>query len=160
MYFDEVDIDGAVALMSQNPSVEAKIVTEICGRNAEVRLFGHSVRVIPYDRYLDIKGKQQTIGKEWKLSIVIFLFLFVLTEIYAMFRYNYFVGYDWYHLLLRVTNKVSYTIVKWGELSVRIFHEVFPFLLTAFAGQRFGDSPFRGSQEFLSSLVISIVNSR
>lgn len=107
---------GAVALMGQTPDTKAKVVTEICGKNTHavevVKNFGQdalgfSVKIVPFDRYLDIKGKQQTIGKEWIVSIIILLVIFALTEIYAMLRYNYFKGYDWYHLLLQTTNKVS-----------------------------------------------------
>ena len=116
---------GAVALMAQTPSNKSKIVTEICGRNADAvqavkdfgeRGLGFDVKVVPHECYRDIRDKQQTIGKEWKVAILSLLALFVLTEIYAMFRYNYNKGYDWYHLLLQVTNKVSATALKASQL--------------------------------------------
>ena len=108
--------NGAVSLMAQKPSTKAKLVTEICGSHAhaveQVKLFGQdalgfSVKTIPYDCYTDIKSVQQSIGKEWLRSTMILLVIFVLAEIYAMVRYNHWKGYDWFHLPLQVTNKVS-----------------------------------------------------
>lgn len=106
--------NGAMDLLSQKPSRKTEVPTTICGPDEDSVLvvkhfagegLGFNAKVVPYRQWDELARRQQDLGKEWLQASVILLVIFILTEIYALLRYNVKKGYDWSHLPLQVTNK-------------------------------------------------------
>ncbi|CAM9867004.1 unnamed protein product, partial [Heterosigma akashiwo] len=53
----------------------------------------------------EMTQSQNSLGDHWQQATTIMLVIFVLAELYAIWRYNIEKGYNWYHLPLQVTNK-------------------------------------------------------
>lgn len=56
--------------------------------------------------------------------MIILLVIFNLAEIYVIVRYNHWKGYDWFHLPLQVTNRVSLASAKWSQSAPMSCHSV------------------------------------
>lgn len=106
--------NGAVDILLDKPFSKKSMVTNICGRSMDavdkVKSFaeealGFSAKIVPVDQYQEIAMNQDSFRDDWVHATYIILVLFVLTELYAILRYNVFKGYAWYHLPIQVTNK-------------------------------------------------------
>ena len=114
---------GAVDILLDKPSNKKPLTTILCGNNIRavqtVKKFAQEalgfgfVKIVPHSRYHDISMNQTSMSKDYVHAAYIMIFLFVLTEVYAIMRYNVWKGYEWYHLPLQVTNKA----ICWTSLT-------------------------------------------
>lgn len=86
---------GAVDVLLNKPYSKNKVPAKMCSRYPEVvdivKAFGEEslgmdVKVVPYERFLDIAQHQNTLGTEWMQSTYILLVVFALSEFYALLR--------------------------------------------------------------------------
>jgi hypothetical protein len=108
---------------------------------------GLSVKVVPFERFDDIKLSQNALGKEWVHAAYILLFVFAYSEFYAVLRYNVYKGYAWYHLPIQITNKA----ICWTSLTGFALAQV-PGILARFSNAWVRDNLARKN----STLVWSI----
>jgi predicted dinucleotide-binding enzyme len=115
--------NGAVNLLQQKPSTKTVLVTEICGPDnqavKEVVEFtaqlGLLPRVVPVERFDQLRGSQQTIGDEWIHSTILMIALFCLTFLYvilAAWQRPY--GFEWYQLPTRYCSKAFAWTATYG----------------------------------------------
>lgn len=113
---------GAVDILLNKPNSKNKIASIMCSSNktaldivksfAEESL-GMAIKVVPFERYEDIALEQNSYGDEWCHAAYVLLFIFAISETYAILRYNVFKGYEWFHLPIQVTNKgVCWTAIN------------------------------------------------
>lgn len=93
---------GAADILLNKPFSKTKICTTICSRDKKsleiVTFFaeeslGLSCKAIPFEQYENIAQHQNSLGEEWIHASMLILFIFALTETYAVLRYNVFKGY-------------------------------------------------------------------
>ena len=121
-YVKAFNDNGAVDLLLHDEdyaisSSKKLMVTSMCGKDMKsvkvVESFAKQglgfdiIKIVPYNRktYKSMSANQNAIGKDYLYSIYITLFIFALTWIYAIMRYNVHKGYEWFHLPIQVTNK-------------------------------------------------------
>ena len=93
---------GAVDILLHKPYSKAKVATTMCSPHRKAldavqffakEAFGMDVKNIPYNRYHDVAMHQNSMGKEWCHATYVMLFIFAISELYAVLRYNVFKGY-------------------------------------------------------------------
>jgi hypothetical protein len=115
---------GAVEILSNKAAAKKKNVTKMCPPTKSAlettqrlteQSFGLEVKIVACERYREIANYQNTIGDEWWIHAPrIMVMVFALCELYAMLRFNVYKGYNWFHLLLQVTNKG----ISWAAVAV------------------------------------------
>lgn len=107
---------GASDILSNKAAAKRKILTKACSPSKGVieiisriaeQSFGLDVKMVPYEQYPELVMSQNSLGQEWMYAATIMLGIFVLTELYAVFRYNVFKGYEWFHLPIQVSALVD-----------------------------------------------------
>jgi hypothetical protein len=135
--------NGAVNLLLDQPHSKKPKVINMCGNNLDAvatvkvlaeEALGFSVKIVPCELYLDSAMNQNSIGDDWVYATYSMIALFVLTEIYAVVRYNVWKDYDWFHLPIQVTNKA----ICWTALNAFAL-TMLPGLMARFFDALFAD---------------------
>jgi len=147
---------GAVDVLLDKPHSKTQFRTKMCSSDMDalkvVKAFaeeslGLSVKIVPFERFNDIKSSQNALGREWIHAAYILLFVFAYSEFYAVLRYNVYKGYAWYHLPIQITNKA----ICWTSLTGFALSQV-PGILARFSNAWVRDNLARKN----STLVWSI----
>jgi len=86
---------GAVDVLLNKPFSKTKTPSKMCSRYPEaveaVKNLSESslaldVKLVPYERYLQIAQHQESLGEDWMKATWVILVVFVLTELYAVLR--------------------------------------------------------------------------